>query len=306
MIQQITDKEHYSFNPVLETNEDSYSTPITLFGKVWRIMDDYWMKHVHIKITDLCDASCPFCIERSSHIRSNNLKLFSNVQSLIEQLYRQGHLTTVSITGGEPSLSPIAGDVIDFLKSIPNVFLNINTNFHRLIDSSSDPDWLNISRHTIGADAYCHIWDLDSDKLGLYRAIHPTTKIRLQCVLYPKGLRNVEQIQRYIRFYSYLVDDFSFRRLISVKDETTDNDLFQQFKHFLYDNAILVEQVLKDYYVYETWNYEGKNITLSHSNMKLLHDLEHTEDDRILREIIVHPDGLVSGSWYRNKKIIAE
>ena len=44
----------------------------------------------------------------------------------------------------------------------------------------------------------------------------------------------------------------------------------------------------------------------SHSNMKLLHDLEGSEDDKILREIVVHPDGLVSGSWYRNKKILAE
>ena len=41
-------------------------------------------------------------------------------------------------------------------------------------------------------------------------------------------------------------------------------------------------------------------------NMKLLHDLEGTEDDKILREIVVHPDGLIAGSWYRNKKIIAE
>ena len=91
-----------------------------------------------------------------------------------------------------------------------------------------------------------------------------------------------------------------------MTDNAPTDDLYQQLKHFLYDNSTLVEQVLKDYYVYETWNYKGLNITLSHSNMKLLHDLEGTEDDKILREIVVHPDGLIAGSWYRNKKIIAE
>jgi hypothetical protein len=67
-----------------------------------------------------------------------------------------------------------------------------------------------------------------------------------------------------------------------------------------------IEQMNFKKQVYETWNYKGLNITLSHSNMKLLHDLEGSEDDKILREIVVHPDGLVSGSWYRNKKILAE
>ena len=73
---------------------------------------------------------------------------------------------------------------------------------------------------------------------------------------------------------------------------------------YLFDNADLVEQVLKDYYVYETWQLNGALITLSHSNMGLLRDMEESEPDNILREIIVHPDGLISGSWYRNKKII--
>ena len=306
MIQEIRDIKNYSFNPVLESNEKLYDTLVTLFGKQWRIMDDFWMKHVHIKITDRCNARCPFCIEKESHLKDNPVKLMANLQRLIAELDSQGHLATVSITGGEPSLSPIAGDVVDFLKGHYKVFLNINTNFSKTIGSKLDPDWVNISRHRVGADDYTGIGALDLDMLDQYRAKHPNTNIRLQCVLHPHGLQSIDEIKEYVGHYIGHIDDLSFRRLINVTDNAPTDDLYQQLKHFLYDNSTLVEQVLKDYYVYETWNYKGLNITLSHSNMKLLHDLEGTEDDKILREIVVHPDGLIAGSWYRNKKIIAE
>lgn len=306
MIQEIHDIKNYSFNPVLESNGKLYDTPITLFNKSWRIMDDFWMKHVHIKITDRCNAHCPFCIEKESHLKDDPLKLMANLKRLIAELDCQGHLATVSITGGEPSLSPITSDVVDFLKGNYKVFININTNFSKTIDSKLDPDWVNISRHNIGADDYTGIGPLNLEMLDKYREKHKNTKIRLQCVLHQHGLQSIDEINEYIDHYIGHIDDLSFRRLINVTDNAPTNDLYQQLKHFLYDNSTLVEQVLKDYYVYETWNYKGLNITLSHSNMKLLKDLEGTEDNKILREIVVHPDGLISGSWYRNKKIISE
>jgi hypothetical protein len=40
--------------------------------------------------------------------------------------------------------------------------------------------------------------------------------------------------------------------------------------------------------------------------MALLKNLESREPDNLLREIIIHPDGLVSGSWYRDRKIITD
>lgn len=305
MIKEVNDINGYSFNPTLESKAELYSTPIVLFGKPWRIMDDYWMKHIHIKITDKCDAHCPFCIEKSSHITENKQHLLENLQVLLKEMNNQNHLTTVSITGGEPSLCAYTGEVIDYVKQY-NTFLNINTNFHRGICSSSDPDWVNISRHAVEKDSYTGIQDLDREMLKDYRILHPSTKIRIQCVLHPFGLQTVEEIKAFIEHYVGIVDDLSFRRLINTTEEAPKDDLFQQLKHFLYHNASFVEQVLKDYYVYETWNYKGLNITLSHSNMRLLYNLEKTEDDRILREIIVHPDGLVSGSWYRDKKIICQ
>ena len=56
MLKIITNKSDYQFSPELATDTVSYDLPLTLFGKQWYIMDDYWMKHIHLKITDRCNA----------------------------------------------------------------------------------------------------------------------------------------------------------------------------------------------------------------------------------------------------------
>lgn len=302
MIKIITNKSEYLFSPELITDIANYNLPLTLFGKRWYIIDDYWMKHIHLKITDRCNAVCPFCIEKNSHIQENKEKFLKNVNHLLNEMDKQGHLTTVSITGGEPALCDYIGEVVDMVKQ-HNCFLNINTNFSKFIVSNMQPDWLNISCHTLGVDDYCHIKELNTERIVEYRKMNPNTKIRIQCVLHENGLKSIDEMIMFLEHYKDCVDDFSFRRLITL-DKPTEDDLFQRFKHYLFDNAELIEQVLKDYYVYETWKLNGALITLSHSNMGLLRHMEEIEPDNILREIVVHPDGHISGSWYRNKKII--
>ena len=148
MLNIITNKSDYHFSPELATDTVSYDLPLTLFGKLWYIMDDYWMKHIHLKITDRCNAACPFCIEQNSHIRENKKLFLANVSRLLDEMDEQGHLATVSITGGEPALCDYVGEVVDMVKR-HNCFLNINTNFSRFIVSDLQPSWLNISCHTL-------------------------------------------------------------------------------------------------------------------------------------------------------------
>lgn len=99
MLKIIIDKSDYQFSPELATDTVSYYLLLTLFGKQWYIMDDYWMKHVHLKITDRCNAACPFCIEQNSHISENKEMFLANVRRFLDEMDAQGHLATVSITG---------------------------------------------------------------------------------------------------------------------------------------------------------------------------------------------------------------
>ncbi|MBQ7773762.1 MAG: radical SAM protein [Bacteroidales bacterium] len=267
MLKIITNKSCYQFSPELATDTVSYNLPLTLFGKQWYIMDDYWMKHIHLKITDRCNAACPFCIEQDSNIRENKEQFLANVSRLLYEMDAQGHLSTVSITGGEPALCDYVGEVVDMVKR------------------------------------YCHLAELKAECIAEYRQMNPSTKIRIQCVLHEKGLQSIEEMLTFMEHYKGCADDFSFRRLITL-DKPAEDDLLQQFKYYLFNYAELVEQVLKDYYVYETWRLNGILITLSHSNMGLLRRMEENEPDNLLREIVVHPDGHISGSWYRNRKVI--
>ena len=155
----------------------------------------------------------------------------------------------------------------------------------------------------LGKDDYCHLSELQEERIAEYHRMNPDTKIRIQCVLHEKELQSIEDMLAFMEHYKGCVDDFSFRRLIAL-DKPVEDDLLQQFKHYLFDNAKLVEQVLKDYYVYETWQLNDTLITLSHSNMGLLRRMEENEPDTLLREIVVHPDGHISGSWYRSSKVI--
>lgn len=308
MIKTITDLAEYSLNPVLETQIDSYNTPLMLFGKQWLIQNDYWMKHVHIKVTDACNAKCPFCIEQGSKLKTDWNRLLTNLDSLLEQMAAQGHLTTVSITGGEPSLFPEqVSKVIDLIKKHGAHFSTVNTNGTNPVPAFGKLNWVDISRHMIGDDKTCGIPALDIDRWSEFKKANPNTSIRIQCVLYRNGLKSIEDFIEFVRYYGQIADDISMRRLITTDSNLIDqNDLFTEIKKYLMTHAEFVEQVLKDYYVYETWRFMGTDITFSHSNMKLLKDMEKTEPDNILREIVVHPDGLVSGSWYRNKKIIKQ
>lgn len=126
----ITNKSDYKFSPELATDTVSYDLPLTLFGKQWNIVDDCWMKHIHLKITDRCNAACSFCIEQNFHIRENKEHFFANVSRLLDEMDMQGHLVTVSITRGEPAFCDYVGEVVDVVKR-HNCFLNINTNFSR-------------------------------------------------------------------------------------------------------------------------------------------------------------------------------
>ena len=64
MLKIITNKSDYQFSPELATDTVSHDLPLMLFGKQWYTMDDYWMKYIHLKNTDRCNAACPFTYPR--------------------------------------------------------------------------------------------------------------------------------------------------------------------------------------------------------------------------------------------------
>lgn len=296
----ITNKEYFQHFPKLSTGHFS-GINCVLFGKNFKVRADETLRHVHVKVTDRCNARCGFCIEKDSNITENPKLLLHNLQKLLNELQQQNLLYSVSITGGEPYIYKHLQQVFDLITNY-DVFFTLNTNGRKVVPMVNSPEWLNISKHDFDDSSIFHLNALTkTDLLKIKKAT--SSKIRIQSVLLPGHLDTVDKIIKFINKYKSAVDDFSFRQRMtteSAKAEVTLNPLRKE----LLKSGLLVEQVIEDYYVYETWYLDGVNITTSFADMQLLEKAEKNESKKLLREIIVHPDGMVTGDWARKRKII--
>ena len=298
----IKDIADYQFVPKLSVDNFD-GKACKLFGHEVFFRDDYWLRNVHVKVTDNCNAKCDFCVEKDSHVKENKWNLLNNLTSLLRQMKEQDLLGTVTITGGEPTLCKHLDEVLDCISRY-NVFSSMNTHGRDIKKMEHAPTWINISKH----DHYDrHIFGLKNLVSQDIERIRDNTgsKIRLQGLLLPYHLDSITDLLTFINAYKGVVDDFGFRQLIKSDDDYKGVSLLP-FRAYLYENAKFVEQVLQDYYVYETWTLDGTNITLSMSDMQLLTANEKVEDARNLREVIVHPDGMVTGDWGRKTKILTK
>lgn len=312
MFKRITDKKDFIQDPTLEMNEQEIekasTDKIVLFDKEYRMYSDEWKHHVHIKCTDRCDANCAFCIEKSERNNPQNAKnLMHSTAEVLLQLAMQGHLKTVSITGGEPTIFVKIKELINLINSFHLTLFSINTNGRFLKKIPTDfYGWVNISKHSIDdRDIFNRSYVVDSSNITSFKKNHPNAKVRLQCVLgVTEDMNTLEDIIEFIVKYRDCVDDFSFRNLIIENDESHVDDLLLDLRDLMFNHGEFVEQVIQDYYVYETYKFLGTTVTLSWSNMKELKEYNESHDSNFLEEIIVHPDGMVTGSWNKKSLII--
>lgn len=287
---------------------------VKLFNKNISLNTNPWLWHLHIKVTDACNAKCKFCIEQNCVKNENSDNLLKNIDLMLAEMQRNNCLFSVSVTGGEPTLYKDFDKLCEILKKYPIHFLTMNTNGYGL-DKHKDIidglfDFINISRHSaddaINDKIFCtHV--LSKQELKEVRAKYQHTKFRIQCVM-GNGINTIENMNELMDAYNF-VDDFSFRRLMETGDEfglnyNIDKDGYFKTLNYAFNNWTFKEQTIQDYYVYEIYNNGKTDITFSYSDMKMLREVERMEDDDIFREFICHPDGTISGSWKKDCKII--
>lgn len=287
---------------------------VKLFGNDVNLNDNPWLWHFHIKITDICNAKCSFCIEQNCKKNEQPKKALTNIDKMLKEMQDNNCLFSVSVTGGEPTLFPYFEELCDILAKYDIKFLTMNTNGYGL-DKYVDTidglfDFVNISRHSISDQENNEIFRTKVHTIDELREIkkkYHKTKFRIQCVIGDK-LHTPQDILSFIEAYDF-ADDYSFRRLMQVGDEfglsyTVNQDEYFKVLDYAFTNWTFKEQTIQDYYVYEIYNYNNKDVTFSYSDMKMLREVEKTEKDNIFREFICHPDGTISGSWKKDCKII--
>ncbi len=284
-----------------------------IFGNTIQVYNDKWMRHLHLKITDKCNAKCDFCIEQNCKFNDNESKFLVNLEKILQEMSDSGILFSVSVTGGEPTLFNHFEELCEVLSRYNIGFLTMNTNGY-LVEKYLDKidklfDFINISRHSIEDkrnDDIFHTKVLSIDELKSLKSKLKKTKMRIQCVM--SEVITVEDMNEFISSYSF-ADDISFRRLMRVGDEynlnySIDNDNYNCCLNYAFENWRFKEQTIQDYYVYEVYNNGLTDITFSYSDMKLLREVEKAESEEFFREFILHPNGVLSGSWMQDTKIL--
>lgn len=284
-----------------------------LFNNRVTVYDDIWMHHLHLKITDRCNAACDFCIEKHCKINEDADVYLNNLDKVLTEMERAGLLYSVSVTGGEPTLFNKFTELCALLSKHKIGFLTMNTNGTLLEKYLNDIDglfdFINISRHSIDNQENNDIFKTKVKSISELKKIKSEfkhTKMRIQCVM-NNGF-TIDDMNNFIKVYEF-ADDISFRRLMETSEEYSldyyvDKDNYNQCLKYAFKNWRFVEQTIQDYYVYEVYENEYTKVTFSYSNMKLLREVEKAESEDFFREFILHPDGTFSGSWMKDKKII--
>lgn len=298
-------------NPPLEMNITEQTDEIELYGKKYRMYHDPWKHHIHLKCTNACDANCKFCIERSSRDDRENPNAFmESMTEVVNQMKEQDQFSTLSVTGGEPTLFCKFREVLEFAHEVQPMLFSINSNGCNMNSdwlSGYFHGWFNLSKHRIDdGDIFQRKLVIFKEDIIKFKRANPLCKVRIQCVLgMQNGFQSISNIVSFIDYYKSVVDDFSFRSLIIEDGRGNVPILFRNFRSWMMEQGMCTEQVIQDYYVYENYNVLGTPVVISWSNMALLQKFNETHpDNNFLEEIIVHPDGTVSGSWNKKTLII--
>ena len=310
----VTLTNNFMVDPRLDMDVDleGKTDEFTLFGKKYKMYSDDWKHHVHLKCTNRCDADCAFCIERESRNDAEDARAFLvSAEEVIDQLKRQNMFRTLSVTGGEPTLFPKIQEVVDMAAKSGTTLFSMNSNGAKMLDlrPGSFDGWLNLSKHdVVDTDVFRRSMLIRPVHIRRFKSLQPKARVRVQCVLgVSPHMRTVDDILDFIGYFRRSADDFSFRSLIVENERNNIPPLFTAFRKMLFDDHCCVEQTIQDYYVYETFERDGVRITLSWSNMYLLRKFNETHGDmNFLEEIIVHPDGMVTGSWDKKTLVIHE
>lgn len=318
MRKTITNIDDYIKSCDVETLPINYDDKmeVELFGKKLLLENDPWMWHLHLKVTDMCNANCNFCVEQNSPCKNHECDVdtyIKQVGRMLSEMDKNDILYSVSVTGGEPLLYKGFERLCDVLYSYSIPFLTLNTNASFLEQNLNLVDGLfhvvDISRHAIVDIENNEVFGSQMISLNDLKRIKDKlncTDMRIQCVM--DKVNSVEKMLKFIDAFSF-ADDISFRKLMKLGDEygvsyENDDSVYEKVLEHAYDHWEFWEQTIQDYYVYECWNTGKTDITFSYSNMKMLREVEGKEPKEICREFIIHPNGVVSGSWNPNEKVI--
>jgi len=296
-----------------------------------------------IFIDELCNADCKFCISLLRYEHKNEIYEKQKIKNH-EEYYRRLRKVldivaplqpSISITGGEPTISPriieIAKilDEYDIRKRVvtsnsTGLFRKFNGEF--VIDAliENNFDHINISRS--------HYDDALNREVMQYKAKNYTSlnhieKVltvlndspishRLSCVLLQEGVKNLDDIKKYVDVLSSVGgNNFIFREMMDFDKNSVNkpmmeymdankvrlNDVWKEFDNDSEMEAVM--NILGYYYYVEIYKYKNFTVTSESANLNQQYVEKDTNPDMVY-EMIFHENGNLNGSWIESEDIL--
>lgn len=297
-----------------------------------------------IFIDDYCNADCKFCVAQLRYQHKNELYQKEHIKDVDEYLSRLEEVLrivrplnpSISITGGEPTLSPILTDVLKMIYKFGFRKRTITTNGSGLLNIQNNDtilnnlikyNWnhLNISRASYNDKLNREIMRYNIEKeyctMEMLKEILSVCNSsdlhhRISCLLLKESVNSVNEIKKFIDFYASLgANNFIFRELMDY-DKTAINtekmkycdknkiklyDIWHQFKD--YPEFIPYMNILGYYYYVEIYKYKEMTVASESADLNI-QNREKTKNPDIVYEMVFHNNGNLCGSWIDKEDIL--
>lgn len=304
----------------------------------------YGNVNFNIFIDDYCNADCKFCVAQLRYEHKNAMYNKGHIKDVDKYLYRLDEIlkiaraldTSVSITGGEPTMSPILTEVLKMVDSYGFRKRTITTNGSGLLRTQDNDtilnnlityNWnhLNISRASYNDELNRKIMRFASDKeycsMDMLREIlsiinNSDLKHRISCLLLKESVNSVEEMKRYIDFYSKLgANNFIFRELMDYDKSAINTekmrycdankiklyDIWNDFEK--YPEFVPYLNILGYYYYVEIYKYLGMTVASETADLNI-QNREVAAHDDIVYEMVFHNNGNLCASWIDSERVL--
>lgn len=302
--------------------------------------------NLSIFVDDECNADCRFCVAQLRYEHRKQLYRKEHIAADDRYLARLRYVLetvrplnpSISITGGEPSISPRLLPVIAMVDELGFRKRTITTNGSGLLRVEDGKtvvehlmerkfDHLNISRvcteeaknreimRYSGQGGYCSNEDI-RQIAEIVRA--GDMRIRMSCVLLQQAVNSATKIKEYVDFYrQYGIDNFIFRQLMDYDHRAVNREKIAYCDRNRVDLNELWEEMERDpeikpymnllgyYYYVELYDYHGCRVAGESADLEQQYREKSRHSD-VVYEMVFHTDGVLSASWIPTEEILMD
>jgi cyclic pyranopterin phosphate synthase len=309
-------------------------------------LDDAWRVYknanLSIHVTDKCNADCAFCIAHLRYLNERLVYLKPEIEAdeayyeRLDQVLRltKAVSTSVSITGGEPSVNRKLPHILKILASHnvrkrtittngTGLFFKTGVGDQSVLDALEDYqlEHLNVSRAHHDAKENARIMVMNEKLMpeGMLEEIVQEArrrgiKTRLSCAV-ERGVSTYDDMMRYVEWGERLgVDNVIFRQLMQFDAKTVkagripnyckEQELdLMDFWPLMDANPdfTLYHQVLGYYYYVEVRKYHDLNVVSEAADLRIitsqLEVFKEKFNSHTAFEQVFHPNGNVCAGW---------